>query len=328
MTRVLNYLLLVSAVVFVGCEESETVEIGNWIERSDFEGVPRSGAVVFTINDLAYVGTGFDGDDRLKDFWVYDSELNFWQQIAEFPGVARNAAVSFSAGGKGYVGTGFDGDNELKDFWEYDPVTNTWDSIAAFGGSARYGAVGFSVNDKGYVGTGYDGNNLKDFWEYDPILNTWTQIVSITGGKRVDAFAFVINGEAYVGGGENNGLYEPDFFKYNPIDETWVKLTDLDDSDAGNDDLGLERFGATTFANSNYGYLISGTQLSTSRSIFRYNPFEDEWEEEPELEGAARTDAVGFSVRNRLFITTGSSGTARFDDIWEFQPDVESDTDD
>ena len=55
-----------------GCssdDKKETELVGNWIELSDFEGVPRSDAVAFVINGKAYVGTGYDGEDRLNDFW-------------------------------------------------------------------------------------------------------------------------------------------------------------------------------------------------------------------------------------------------------------------
>ena len=54
--------------------------VGNWIKSSDFEGVTRSGAVSFTIGELAYVGLGFDGDDYLQDFWSYDPGSNFWRE--------------------------------------------------------------------------------------------------------------------------------------------------------------------------------------------------------------------------------------------------------
>ena len=193
--------------------------VGNWIRRSDFEGVTRSGGVAFSINDLAYVGLGYNGDDDLRDFWQYDANLDFWTKVDSFPGTGRRAAVAFSANGRGYVGTGYNGDldEELNDFWQFDPNAESgqqWTRVADFIGSARYNAVAFSANEKGYVGTGYDDNWLKDFYEYDPAIDVWTQIVSLGGSKREDAMTFKVGDKIYVGGGRNNGTYVFDFWEF------------------------------------------------------------------------------------------------------------------
>ncbi len=71
------YTVFISSLLIlsIACSEEETEEelIGNWYSLSDFEGVPRSDAVAFTIGDKAYLGTGYDGSDRLNDFWEYRS---------------------------------------------------------------------------------------------------------------------------------------------------------------------------------------------------------------------------------------------------------------
>ena len=72
-------------------------------------GVGRTEAAFFTIADKVYVGGGFDGVDRLNDFWEYNQATRTWLRKKDFPGVARNSAVAFSINGKGYVGTGYDG---------------------------------------------------------------------------------------------------------------------------------------------------------------------------------------------------------------------------
>ena len=209
------------------CKDDEPTELlGNWLDLSDFEGVARNDGVSFTIGDIGYVGTGYDGEVRLKDFWSYNSSTNYWTQIADLQGEARNSAVAFSVSGKGYVGTGYNGINKLSDFWAYDPGSNSWDEIADFaadGGSARYGAIAMSIGDLGYIGTGYDGNYLKDFWAYYPELDTFIAQVSVAGSKRRDAVAFVLNGKGYVCTGYNNGTYENDLLEYNPSTGLWTE---------------------------------------------------------------------------------------------------------
>ena len=155
-------LLLLSIISsgILSCSKSSTTATvtGNWISKSDFDGVARSEAVSFVINDTAYIGTGYDGNTRLNDLWQYDAVNNFWVQKADLPGSPRNSAIAFAVSGKGYVGTGFDGVNKLKDMWQYDPVANSWIQKNDFTGSARYDAVGFGILDKGYISTGFDGN--------------------------------------------------------------------------------------------------------------------------------------------------------------------------
>ncbi|MBN2519099.1 MAG: galactose oxidase [Bacteroidales bacterium] len=314
-------------------EEEEEDLIGNWVELSDFEGVPRTDAVGFAIGDKGYLGTGYDGSERLNDFWEYDVSRNTWMQKADFPGAARNGAVGFSTETNGYIGTGYDGSNKLKDFWKYDPVLNTWDSIADFGGSARYGAVGFSISNKGYVGTGYDGNYLKDIWEYDPINNLWTQKVSLGGGvgstgnasKRKDAVAFVINGKGYLCNGIDNAIYENDFWEYDPETDTWTGKSDISDAtdEDFDDDYTIIGINRVAFAINGKGYVATGGQGSAGSEVWEYDPVTDLWEKKTSFEGSGRIEAVSFSIGNRAYVTTGRNGSYYFDDIWAFDPDDE-----
>jgi len=248
---------LLSVLLFIAsfsCDKpSSEVLVGNWVERSDFEGVARSSATAFSIGDLGYLGLGYDGEIRRTDFWSYNPASDGWlplTQQADFPGRARNSASGFGAAGKGYVGLGYDGENRLNDFWQYDPASNTWDSVNAPNGpTPRYGAVAFSINDIGYVGTGYDGNYLKDFFAYDPANNIWTKKTSFGGSKRRDAVGFVIDGKGYICTGINNGSYETDFYMYDPAGDTWTakrKITDASDENY-DDEYTIIRSNAVAF---------------------------------------------------------------------------------
>ncbi|MEO1262036.1 MAG: galactose oxidase [Bacteroidota bacterium] len=326
-TLLCSGMLLFNACVFDDDDSEELV--GNWVRKSDYEGVTRSEGVAFVIGDLAFAGLGYDGDDDLLDFWQYDPALDFWTRVDTFPGIARRGAVAFSANGKGYVGTGYSGDldEELNDFWEFDPNAapgEQWRRVADFLGSARYNAVAFGLNDKGYVGTGYDGNWLKDFYEYDPGTDEWIQIVSLGGSKREDAVAFVIGDRAYVATGRNNGIYEMDFWEFDGTNKTWTPRLDIDDDD----DYTVARHTAVGFSLNGYGYVATGSTGTSTRTIWQYDPTSDLWEQKTSLEGSARTGAVGFTVSGRSFLTTGSSGGTRLDDLWEFRPDEELDEDD
>ena len=272
------------------------------------------------------MGTGYDGTDRLKDFWEYDPQLNNWMRKADLPGVARNGAVGFGTDSKGYVGTGFDGVNRLKDFWEYDPATDTWTQLPDFGGSARYGAVAFSINNKGYVGTGDDGNFLKDIWEYNPSLKQWIQKVSLAGGKRRDAVAFVIEEKAYICTGINNGTYEYDFWQYDPSSDVWNKkrsIADVSDDEYDDDYSGITGINKVAFSINGKGYIATGGLGTVGNSVWEYDPATDLWVQKTSLEASSRIEAVGFAIGDLGYVTTGRNSSYYFDDMWGFQPNSE-----
>jgi N-acetylneuraminic acid mutarotase len=312
-----------------GCDDDDDDDdelMGNWMEFSDFEGLPRTDAVAFTIGEKAYVGTGYDGSDRLLDFWEYTPSTNQWIRKTDFPGVARNGAVGFGTDEKGYMGTGYDGTNKLNDFWEYNPSSDTWTQIADFGGTPRYGAISFSINNKGYVGTGYDGNALKDFWEYNPNTNEWTQAFSLGGGKRRDAVAFVIDSKAYVCTGIDNGVYENDFWVFDPNLNQWSELrniVNLSDEDYDDDYSSIIGINKVAFSLNGKGYIATGGSGSAGTAVWEYNPTTDLWDQKTSLEAPGRIEGVGFSIGDLGYLTTGRNSSYYLDDLWGFLPDDE-----
>lgn len=326
--------IVLGLFLWVGCNNSDDDPMGNWVRKSDFEGMPRGSAVSFVIGDKAYVGLGYNDDDDtndgyMKDFWVYSSLSDRWDRIADFPGNGRVAAVGFAVNGKGYVGTGYDGDNKLRDFWEYDPSTNTWTQKDNFMGNARYKAVGFSINNFGYIGTGYGDDSVDkiDFYRFDPTQesgNQWRKVQSIGGQKRRGATAFTYNSKAYVCTGINNGVTLTDIWEYDGTADTWTKKTDLDDDE----DWTIIRQNASSFVLDGKAYVCLGENSSTLGSCWQYNFTKDSWTEMSDFEGSARTNALAFTVGEKAIVATGQTGSYYLDDVWEFRPYEESDTDD
>ncbi len=217
----------------------------------------------------------------------------------------------------------------MKKFFQYDPTANSWSKKTDFGGTARYSAVGFQVGGKAYFGTGYDGNYLKDFYQYDDSANTWALVNGFSGNKRRNAAVFIINDKAYLGTGVNNGVNQEDFWEFDTAKDIWTRKRDIDQDDdddySYNDDYAITRSNASSFTTNGLGYIVGGEGLKT---VWEYNPTTDLWEERTAMEGAARTDAVGFSINNRGFYMLGRTGTTYFDDAWEFKPLEEQNDDD
>lgn len=342
--------IIATLTIFTSCSSGDDLD-GNWIKRSSYDGRVRSNAVCFVIDNEAYVGTGYDGDDRLIDFRKYNGELDSWSAspstgdsdaVPSFPGVERQSAVGFAAGGKGYVGTGFDGDvTRFADFWEYNPTTKTWTQIADLPGGARQEAIGFGIGDMGYVGTGYgfldgdDKNELKDFWQLNSTTGEWTNL-GFSGEKLRGGSAFVIDNKAYICLGRSNGVAVNDLYSFDPTlegDSKWTRLTDLDDDDI-NKDGDILRYNAVTFVMDGKGYVAGGSNGFLKRDVWEFDPTKrsgkGDWDEKTELEDevASREYAVGFTVNNRGYMATGSASGVRLDDVWEFDPNMEEDDED
>jgi len=199
-----------------------------WTQMADYGGEARTQAVVFEIDDTAYVGTGKGADlsTFYDDFWKYDPGNNSWSEIATFPGTPRVDAVGSDMTGKGYVGLGYDGSSFQNDFYQYFPVTDTWTQLADFPGTPRINATCFGIFPQFYVTTGDDGfNYLNDTWEYNYFGDVWTQKADFPGEPRSGASAFIIESRPFVGLGFGNGNYYDDFYEYTVLlNENTIEL--------------------------------------------------------------------------------------------------------
>jgi len=340
MRKVLSLGIIATLFLFASCSSGDDL-IGNWVKKDDYSGVGRNGAVTFTIGNYAYVGCGYDGEDRLSNFKKFDFTTETWTTV-ETPDslfAVRQNAFAFSANGKGYVGTGFDGDyTRYDDCWEFDPETETWTEIAAFPGGSREGAVAFSTPTYGVVGAGYgdlDGSTkkyLNNYYKYNG--TNWTSI-GTHGNKVREASSFVIGDYAYVCLGTlNTSAMLNKIYKFSINDEAWVSNTEEDEIEVLDDDYDTEdvlRTNAVTFVIDNKAYIAFGSYGSSSlkRDVWTYNPSTNDWDEKESLEDeiSGRVSAVAFSNADntKAYVTTGSSGTSYLDDTWEFQPNVEED---
>lgn len=316
------------------CTEDEEYTQGVWQRKSDLDGVARSQASSFTIDNKGYICCGYRGSGKayLKDLWVYDIDGNYWTQCATMPDEAsvRMDAAAFALNGKGYVTTGAikEEPNYLADTWEYNPAADVWTRKDDFAGGMRYGAVTFSLGGYGYVGTGYNDNWLKDFYRFNPNApagQQWKVVNGYGGQKRKYASAFVIDNTAYICCGENNGGLVEDFWKFDG--NTWTQLRDIANTsdDDYDDDYAITRYAATTFVIDGKGYVSTGTRSGLCTDYWVYYPETDLWVGDSDddftpFEGTARSQAVAFSTGTRGFVLTGASSGYFFDDVWELLP--------
>lgn len=313
-------------MVFVSaaCAGDNSDEPDEWVKGADFEGVPRSGAVTFTIGAHSYLTTGYGtNSNRYQDTWRFNPDQQNWTKMADFPGEARNNAVAFVVDGKAYVGLGTNSVTVYKDFYEYDPDMDVWSRIDDFPGDARYAALAFSLNDMGYVGTGRNLNNedYNDVYSYVPGAGggTWTKVAS-TPNKRSFAFVFVLDGLAYVGGGTSNNQNVATLHTFDGT--VWGEKEAL----SGRTDdytYNLTRLSPAVFVLNGTAFIsggLSGHNGTPLGTTWRYVPSGDYWEEHQYFGGAYRHQAVSFVHGGVAYVATGRSGTSPFYDVWRFVP--------
>jgi N-acetylneuraminic acid mutarotase len=205
-----------------------TTTTGRWTQVASLP-ITLFGAVAGSINNVGYVGCGFDGSNNRNDFYQYNATANTWTQLAApFPGDKRTGAFSFVAGNQLYVAGGSNNSANVTDVFSYDPSASKWNTKRYlrnvsnstesydYSAVARAQGVGFTVGDKGYVVVG--GSTLLSCYEYSTTDDSWTLKNPFTGSARNSAVGFGIGNYGYVGLGTNGSNRLDDFYRFAPND--------------------------------------------------------------------------------------------------------------
>ena len=111
---------------------------------------------------------------------------------------------------------------------------------------------------------------------------------------------------------------------YKADEDDWVPMRDIantDDDQDYDDDYDIACSNAAVFVKNNKAYISTGTKGGVSKQTWEYDPVTDLWTQMREFEGAARTGAVGFTLKNVAYLSTGRSSGSYFDDTHSFDPD-------
>ena len=203
-----------------------------------------------------------------------------------------------------------------------------WRKLADFPSNPRADAVAFTIGSYGYVGLGTKSNIFAeaDTWKYDVQNNSWEKIAgfyysSVGGsGSYVNLTSFVISDEAYVGMGSIGGAPQGprmEFSKYTPLNNEWNVVAPSID--------GLE--GPVGYAINNKGYVVTGRSYPNQPDfrLFQYDPSTNSWSRKADFPGSPRTEASGFSIGDKAYITTGLSNITGilFKDLWSYSPSLD-----
>lgn len=183
-----------------------------WTKKKDYPAGVTSSALVFVINNVAYVGGGVGPTGIFGDFYKYDDANDNWTKLNDLPNPAIGGiygSCSFSVNGKGYLVCGNHSNGtstgDVNFVYEYNPAGDSWTPKNNFPGAARTFGFSFVLGNTAYVGGGATNATVthKDFYQYDAALDKWTQLPNLPTQYGAWVASFVINGTGYIATGAN-----------------------------------------------------------------------------------------------------------------------------
>jgi N-acetylneuraminic acid mutarotase len=206
---------------------------GEWEDASvPFPGSPRTRAMTFVIDGVAYVGGGVGRDDMGRDvifteFYKFDPATG-WSALGTIAlGQRVTGYTSFVANGEAYFCLGKDQELGLpfSGMYKFSPREEQWTRVDAaidtHEGLPRMGAAVFVLREDGrdhaYIMSGcdVDGNVLESCWKYDPANNEWTEVAPLPG-SGIHGFGFTVDGTGYFIEGEDASSSGYLLWKFDP----------------------------------------------------------------------------------------------------------------
>ena len=167
---------------------------GRWTQIQGYGGFKRANAVVFVVENRAYICTG-ENPTYAVDLWMFDPNgENLWTEKRsmsnsnpdedyddDYASLARSFGVAFTAPVEGKMRGHIASGKNTATVWEYDHETDLWTERTSFynyrSKESRSGCVAFSFPNTGraYVGMGLQGTNAykDDLWEFYPLIEDY-----------------------------------------------------------------------------------------------------------------------------------------------------------
>lgn len=236
------------------------VSRNTWTRVADFGGTARSGAVAFTLNNSAYIGTGEDDTGILNDFWEYNYIKDTWVKKTDIPFEKRKDATAFTKGSKGFICSGWNSGNAaLGDILEYDASKDSWTAAISYDRSLynKQSSEVFVLANKVFLIGGYNTNTVVVYNPATKTLENKENFNPVGETQRQNLIAFTLNGKGYAGLGlTDNAVLRNDLWMYStppvapygliatPVDNSNIQLNWTDNS-SDEDNFLIERSDGT-----------------------------------------------------------------------------------
>lgn len=230
-----------------------------WVNKKEFPGGNREGAIGFAINNKGYIGFSngvVSGNNNSRDLWEHAGGGNLsWSKKSDGPekfGWAPKAIVRNNL----YVA--YNHNTNLSILHKYDPVHSQWLQETTCPGAGR---AMFAVGDNIYVVTTEPARQL---WVYNVLQKHWTRRKDFPDEVRENAVTFTIGNKGYVAMGGSKSKPSGNVWQYDTKRNSWQRVDD-----------GPVRTKATSFVINGIAYVTGGYapyHSEASPELYAYVP--------------------------------------------------------
>ncbi|KAF4673607.1 Leucine-zipper-like transcriptional regulator 1 [Perkinsus olseni] len=299
---------------------------GQWSMITHNSGVPpraRSLHVSVVVDDSMYVFGGYDGSNRVNDFYKYHFPTKAWSTVSYYSPrpSARDRHVAVAYRGNIYIFGGYDGSTRVNDFWLYDTQAQSWALVAhAVIGSSSILPFNYDIScdaPDGKVFLEFIKRALNaEFVHFNvSVLTEKGQVPS----ARHSHSAVEYNGSMYVFGGYD-GNYRNDFHAFNFVAEKW---SPVEVNNAGGSGP-RARYRTSAVVHKDSMLVFGGHDGSKHlNDFYMFDFFTSTWAlVEPSLSSKVppptpRDSHIAAVYGDSMYVFGGSTGTAR-NDLYEF----------
>lgn len=286
----------------------------------------HSGIVV---GDCLYIFGGYDGSNRVNDFFKFNFNASKWLHITvSGPSPSpRDRHVTVSYQDQVYVFAGYDGNNRVNDFWQFDTEHEAWLMVDAVTGQCptpRHSHSGVEYDGSMYIFGGYDGSYRSDFYQYNFMQRKWL-IMPVKGTlprARYRTSAVAYKNRMLVVGGHDGSKHLNDFYQFNFDDLEWSVV-----ETCGKILPPSPRDSHSAVVYGDAIYVFGGSTGSARNDLFSFNFETGQWQEVHPVVGLGQKVNVPCSrfchtcqvYKNSLYVFGGYDGNQRLNDFWQFR---------
>lgn len=313
-------------------DDGECKSVVNQWHLLKYTGLPprqRSLHAGTVVGDCIYIFGGYDGSNRVNDFYKFSFKESKWSQLfgASAGPSPRDRHVLVSHGGAIYMFGGYDGNNRVNDFWQYDTEHEVWSVVGAAVGqppTPRHSHSGVAYDGSMYIFAGYDGNYRSDFHRYHFNQRKWS-IVPVKGTvpkARYRTSAVPYKHLMLVVGGHDGAKHLNDFYQFNFETLEWslVETTGTVAPPSPRDSHSAVICGDMM-------YLFGGSTGSARNDLYSFSFETSQWHEVRPAAAAGQKAVVPCPrfchtcevYNNSLYVFGGYDGQQRLNDFWYFK---------
>uniref|UniRef100_K3WUC3 BTB domain-containing protein n=1 Tax=Globisporangium ultimum (strain ATCC 200006 / CBS 805.95 / DAOM BR144) TaxID=431595 RepID=K3WUC3_GLOUD len=271
--------------------------------------------------DSLYIFGGYDGSNRVNDFYEFNFNRRMWSVVTAsgLPPNPRDRHVAVVYKDSFYVFAGFDGSSRVNDFIEYNFLTQKWSNVTVAAGmppTPRHSHAAVVYDKSMYCFGGYDGSYRNDFHEFNFETGTWT-LVAATGRvprPRYRSSLVVHKNTCVLFGGHDGSRHLNDVHVFNFGLRSWTSL--VTECPAP-----IPRDSHVAVIHSNSMYIFGGSTGGAMNDFYELNLESNIWQpltfngQSP----GQRFCHVGSVYDSSLIIFGGYDGSSRLNDFKQFR---------